>query len=389
MGAQPFRIDVPDSVLSDLKRRLVDTRWPDEIADSGWTYGSNLGYLKELVEYWADGFDWRAQERHLNSMPQFKAQVDRLGIHFGHIKGKGPSPFPLIMIHGWPGSFFEMYKVAGPLTDPASHGGNPTDAFDLIVPSLPGYGFSDRPSAPGMNAVRVAEVFTNLMVTELGYERFGAQGGDWGAVVCTALGGRHASHVAGIHLNMVTTRAVGEKGEDDSEAERAWQAESKAWMRDEAAYSRVQGTKPQTLSYGLNDSPAGLAGWIVEKWRTWSDCAGDIESVYTKDELLTNIMIYWVTQTIGSSVRFYYENSRGQPLVPEGQRVEVPTGVAVFPKEIRRPPRKRVEQVYNVDRWTEMPRGGHFAAMEQPGLLVQDIREFFRPIRGSSTNRGA
>ena len=274
-----------------------------------------------------------------------------------------------------------MYKVAGPLTDPASHGGDPADAFDLVVPSLPGYGFSDRPSAPGMNALRVAELFTDLMVAELGYERFGAQGGDWGAVVCTALGGRHAGHVAGIHLNMVTTRAVGEKGEEDSEAERAWQAETRDWMRNEAAYSQVQGTKPQTLSYGLNDSPAGLAGWIVEKWRTWSDCGGDIESVYTKDELLTNVMIYWVTQTIGSSVRFYYENSHGPPLVAEGQRVEVPTGVAVFPKEIRHPPRKRVEQVYNVQRWARMPRGGHFAAMEQPELLVQDIREFFRAIR--------
>jgi len=379
---QPFKINVPDSVLADLKQRLAATRWPDEIPGSGWTYGSNLAYIKELVDYWRTRYDWRAHERRLNAMPQFTAEVEGLTIHFAYQKGKGPRPFPLIITHGWPGSFFEMYKVFGPLADPGAHGGDPADAFDLVVPSLPGYGFSGRPAKPGMNAATTAGLFAKLMVEVLGYQRFGAQGGDWGALVTTALGYAHTRHVAGIHLNMVLSRVVAGAPGQMSDEEKAWQAQVEAWRRDESAYSQIQGTKPQTLAYGLNDSPAGLCAWIVEKFRTWSDCGGEVERRFTKDELLTNIMIYWVTGTINSSVRYYYENSHSPPAVPPGKRVEVPTGVAIFPKEIMRPPRAAAERMYNITRWTEMPAGGHFAALEEPRALVDDVRAFFRTVRG-------
>ena len=381
MAARPFTIDVPDAVLDDLRRRLEQTRWPDEIPGTAWDYGSNLGYMKELVEYWRTRFDWRAQERYLNSLPHFKAQVDGLGIHFIHLKGKGPAPLPLIVTHGWPGSFFEMYKIAGPLTDPASHGGDPADAFDLVVPSLPGYGFSDMPKERGIGVGRTAELWTKLMTDVLGYPRFGAQGGDWGAAVTTALGYLSPKNVVGIHVNMVLGRAVGDPVGEMSPAEQQWREEMAAWRANESAYAQLQGTKPQTLAYGLNDSPAGLAAWIVEKWRTWSDCGGDVESVYTKDELLTNVMIYWATGTINSSVRYYYENGHTPPPVPRDKRVEVPVAVAAFPKELMRPPREVAERIYNIQRWTEMPRGGHFAAMEQPDLLVEDVRAFFKTLR--------
>jgi microsomal epoxide hydrolase len=376
-----FKIRVPAPVITDLKRRLTKTRWPDEIPGSGWDYGTNLAFIKELCDYWRTTFDWKRQQALLNSFPQFKEEIEGLGIHFVHVRGKGPKPFPLILTHGWPGSFFEFYKAIPLLTDPAAHGGDANDSFDVIVPSLPGYGFSDRPNERGMHLARVGDLFAKLMTERLGYRRYGAQGGDWGAGVTTRLGLSDAQHVAGIHLNMVLGRAAATfTGEPSPEVE-AWRKEYEQWRAEEAAYSQIQGTKPQTLSYGLNDSPAGLAAWIVEKFRRWSDCNGDVESAFTKDELLTNITIYWVTQTINSSVRFYYENTHGAPIIPPGQRVEVPTGVAVFPKEIIKPPRSIAERGYNITRWTQMPRGGHFAAMEQPELLVQDVREFFRPLR--------
>ena len=381
MAAEPFTIDVPQSVLDDLAARLGRTRWPDQIPGSGWGYGADSGYLRGLVEYWRDSFDWRAQERQLNSLPQFRAHVDGFGLHFVHVKGKGPNPLPLIMIHGWPGSFYEMYKIAGPLTDPGSHGGDPADAFDLVVPSLPGYGFSDRPQEPGMNIARAAELFAKLMTDVLGYPRFVAQGGDWGAAVTTALGYLYPKQVAGIHLNMVMARVVGDPQGEVSAEEAAWREQVAAWRSQESGYSQIQATKPQTLAYGLNDSPAGLAAWIVEKFRSWSDCGGDVESIYTKDQLLTNVMLYWVTQTINSSTRFYYENSHTAPAVPPGNRVEVPVGVAMFPKEIMRTPRSVAERAMNIQHWTEMPKGGHFAAMEQPELLAADVRTFARSIR--------
>lgn len=381
MTVRAFRVSVPASVLDDLRERLERTRWPDEITDSGWDYGTNLAYLKELVEYWRRDFDWSAQERLLNSFPQFRADVGGCDVHFVHQPGKGPKPLPLILIHGWPGSFFEMYKVIGPLADPAAHGGDAADAFDVVVPSLPGYGFSGRPDVRGVNVAWIAGAFARLMDDTLGYSRFGSQGGDWGAAITSQLARDFPDKVIGIHLNMVsgTRRRVPE--EEQTDAEKEWLRAGREFTTGEAGYSRIQGTKPQTLAYGLNDSPAGLAGWIVEKFRRWSDCDGDVERAFTKDELLTNIMIYWVTETINSSTRLYYEASHTPRLESPPSRIEVPTGAAIFPKEIVRPPRDAVERAYNIQHWTEMSSGGHFAALEKPAELVEDIRAFFRLLR--------
>jgi microsomal epoxide hydrolase len=382
MHVEPFRIAVPDAVLEDLHARLARTRWPDEIRDSGWTYGTNLAYLRELVAYWRERYDWRAAEAALNAFPHFRAGVDDLGIHFIHVRGKGPRPFPLIMTHGWPGSVAEFVKVIGPLADPGAHGGDPADAFDLVMPSMPGYGFSDRPAKPGLEAERIAALWAELM-RGLGYARFGAQGGDWGSMVSTYLGANHADVVAGIHLNMViafppdpSNPVAGLAQEEVVELMPA-----QHFLKEETGYQRIQGTKPQTLGYGLNDSPAGLAAWIVEKFRTWSDCDGDVERRFTKDELLTNVMLYWVTETINSSCRLYYEMMHADKFPPRGFHVRVPTACAVFPKELIRPPRAWVERLYNVQRWTRFPQGGHFAAMEEPRALVDDIRAFFRGVR--------
>jgi pimeloyl-ACP methyl ester carboxylesterase len=385
MQVEPFRIAVPDAVLDDLRARLARTRFPDEIRDSGWTYGTNLAYLKELVAYWRDRFDWRKAEAALNAFPHFRARVgdDGLGIHFIHAKGKGPKPYPLIVTHGWPGSISEFVKIIGPLSDPAAHGGDPADAFDVVTPSMPGYGFSDRPSRPGMDAEGIAALWTELMAG-LGYRRFGAQGGDWGSMVTTYLGLKHADVVQAIHLNMVIAFPPDSSNPADglNDQEIADLVEAQQFLKEETGYQRIQGTKPQTLGYGLNDSPAGLAAWIVEKFRTWSDCDGDVEKRFTKDELLTNVTIYWVTETINSSCRLYYEMIHADKFPPQNFRVEVPTAAAIFPRELIRPPRKWAEKMFNVARWTRFPKGGHFAAMEEPAALVADVREFFRGFRG-------
>ncbi|MBI3743343.1 MAG: epoxide hydrolase [Chloroflexi bacterium] len=375
---KPFSINVPDSVLTNLRARLAATRWPSELPGAGWDYGANLDYIKGLCDYWRTKFDWRAQERMLNAMPQFTANVDGIDIHFAYKKGKGPKPFPLIMIHGWPGSFFEMYKVFGPLTDPGAHGGDSADAFDLVVPSLPGYGFSSAPRERGWHTGRIAAAFRKLMTEALGYKRFGSQGGDWGASITTRLGAEHGDVVAGIHVNMVSGGARPESMW--TEAERRWQQEAAAYRAEEMAYAQIQGTKPMTLAYGLNDSPAGLCAWIVEKFRRWSDCDGDVERRFTKDELLTNVTIYWATQTIGSSVGLYYESFHERPRPT--LKVTVPSGIADFPKEIIRAPREAAEYTYtNLKRWTTMKAGGHFAALEEPKALVDDVRAFFRGVR--------
>ena len=383
MNVEPFRIAVPDAVLADLRERLARTRFPDEIPGSGWTYGMNLVYLRELVGYWRDRYDWRAAEAALNRMPQFRARVGGLGIHFVHARGVGPAPFPLVITHGWPGSIAEFVDVIGPLTDPARHGGDPADAFHVVAPSMPGYGFSDHPGAPGMDPERIAALWVELM-EGLGYARFGAQGGDWGAMVSSYLGARHAANVVGIHLNMVVAMPDDPKNPDltgVTQDEMIELMHLDAFLKEETGYQRIQGTKPQTLAYGLNDSPAGLAAWIVEKFRTWSDCDGDVERRFSKDRLLTNIMLYWVPETANSSCRLYYEAIHSDKFPPIGLRVAVPTGCAIFPKEIIKPPRKWAERAFNVQRWTRMPAGGHFAAMEEPGALVEDIRAFFRPLR--------
>lgn len=383
MDVKPFTIEVPDAVLDDLQRRLAQTRWSDEIPGSDWDYGTNLSYLKTLVEYWRTHFNWRAQEKLLNTFSHYKATVDGLGIHFVQARGQGPNPMPLVITHGWPGSFFEMYKLIPLLTDPSRHGGDAADAFDVAVPSMPGYGFSDRPTQRGMHVLKVADLWVKLMTEDLGYPRFGAQGGDWGASVTNYLGFAYPQHLIGIHTTSMTrpTPYLGPGSKALSDAEKAFLEQRHAWLQAEGGYSHIQGTKPQTLSYGLNDSPAGLAAWIVEKYRTWSDCNGDVERRFTKDELLTTITLYWVTQTINASTRLYYETQQHPWELKQGERIPVPTGMAVFPKEISRPPREWGERSFNVQRWTEMPSGGHFAALEEPERLVEEIRAFFRPLR--------
>ncbi|HXH21630.1 MAG TPA: epoxide hydrolase [Dehalococcoidia bacterium] len=382
MAVTPFRIEVPDAVLDDLRERLQRTRWPDQIPGSAWDYGTDRDYLRELVSYWIDGFDWRAQEAKLNQLPQYLAEVDGVRIHFVHARGNGPRPMPLLLTHGWPGSFYEMHKVIGPLSDPAAHGANPDDAFDVVVPSLPGYGFSGPTTERGFGPARMAQLLLRLMTGELGYARFAAQGGDWGSIITTTMARLFPESLAGIHLNMLSGRLA--PADPESEEEKLLAERAARFAQEETGYQRIQGTKPQTLAYALNDSPAGLAAWIVEKWRAWSDCGGDVERRFTKDEILTNITIYWVTGTINSSMRLYYEAAHAAsgagPAVPTG-RVEVPTAVADFPAEIYRASRRQAEAAFNLQRWTPMPRGGHFAAMEEPGLLVEDIREFFRPLR--------
>lgn len=383
MEIQPFKVKVSDEILENLRIRLVNTRWPDKVNASEWEYGTDVGYLKELVEYWQTFFNWRTQENYINSFNQYRASISGLGIHFIHEKGIGPNPFPLIISHGWPGSIFEMLKIIPMLTDPAASGGNPEDAFDVVVPSLPGYGFSDRPQSRGYSNIRIAEMWHKLMTEGLGYSRFGSQGGDWGGMISSRLGFEFPDKVAGVHLNLLTGVPVFDGNPDPqlSPSERDFLESVRQWTATEGGYFHIQRTKPQTLSVGLNDSPAGLASWIVEKFRTWSDCGGQVEQSFTKDELLANIMIYWVTETIASSTRHYYENRIDPWRFMKNERVEVPCGVAIFPGEINQPPREWANRTHNIQRWTRMPRGGHFAAMEEPLLLATDIREFFRPLR--------
>ena len=383
MAVQPYKIEIPDSVLDDLKSRLERTRWPDELPGTGWDYGSNLDYVQELVEYWRTKFDWHAQEKLINSFSHFKSEVDGLNIHFIHEKGKGPNPMPLVITHGWPGTFFEMYKVIPMLSDPASHGGDPADAFDVVAPSMPGYGFSDATDKRGLSVLSIGDLWAKLMSENLGYQRFAAQGGDWGARVTAKLGLSHGDKVIGIHTTSTSspTPYQGPGTRELSEAENAMLAQRVQWLADEGGYSHIQATKPQTLSYGLNDSPAGLAAWIVEKYRTWSDCGGDVESRFTKDELLTTITIYWVTQSINSSTRLYYESFFQAWDLAKDEKIQVPVAIASFPRENSVPLREWAERSFNIQQWTDMPSGGHFAALEEPDRLVEDIRKFFRGLR--------
>ncbi len=383
MKVRPFTIAVENSVLDDLRQRLADTRWPDEIPNTGWDYGSNLTYIKELVDYWRTDFDWRAQEAKLNAFNHFKSEVDGLDIHFIHEKGKGPNPIPLIITHGWPSCFFEMTKIIPLLADPASHGGDAADSFDVVAPSLPGFGFSDHAQDRGMEIQRVAGMWNKLMTQNLGYPKFGAQGGDIGSGVTARLGFAHSDTLYGIHLTSITrpTPYLGPGSKPVTDAEQALITQRDKWFQDEGGYNHIQGTKPQTLAYGLNDSPVGLAAWIVEKYRTWSDCGGDVEKSYTKDELLTIVTIYWVTQTISSSTRMYFENQKHLWTMEKDQKVPTPAGMAMFPQEISKPPREWGERSYHVRRWTEMASGGHFAALEEPQLLAEEVRAFFRDFR--------
>jgi microsomal epoxide hydrolase len=381
LNIRPFRVEVPQDDLDDLRERLARTRWADEVEGAGWDYGTSLGYLRELTDYWREGFDWRAQEEAINRFTNFRATIGGFGLHFIHERGKGPDPLPILLAHGWPDSFYRFHKLIPLLTDPGSHGGDPADSFDVVVPSLPGYGFSDRPTDRGMTGERVTGLFHGLMTEALGYQRFAAHGGDIGSGLTEMLARKHAASLAGIHLTDVPYSHMFTMTPDDlSGAEREYLAAGQRWLMQEGAYAMVQSTRPQTLAYGLNDSPAGLAAWIVEKFRAWSDCGGDVEERFTKDELLTNVTIYWATQTIRSSFLPYYEG-QGDPSGGAWPRVEVPTGVAIFPKDIVPAPRDYGERIFDVRRWTEMPRGGHFAAMEEPELLAEDLRAFFRDLR--------
>ena len=380
-AATPFTIQIPDAALSDLRARLKRVRWPDEIPGAGWTYGADLTYVKSLVAHWRESYDWRAHEAALNRFPQFTAPVAGIDLHFIHAPGVGPRPLPLLLAHGWPGSVWEFHRILPMLTNPAASGGNPADAFTVVAPSLPGYGFSFTANQPRFGIVEIADAFATLMTEVLGYSRFGAQGGDWGSFIVSRLGFAYAGRVAGVHLNMLPVGPERGRAVEFTDEEKRYLAEARAWQREEAAYQAIQGTRPQTLAYALTDSPVGLAAWIVEKFRAWSDCDGDVERRFSKDVLLTNVMIYWLTGAIGSSFWPYWQ-LRHRPWWPSAtERVPVPTAYAAFPREILRPPRAWAERAYDLRRWTAMSAGGHFAALEEPAALVNDIRAFFRPLR--------
>jgi pimeloyl-ACP methyl ester carboxylesterase len=378
---EPFTLHIPDQAIADLKDRLGRTRFPDQAPGEPWAYGADVAYLKQLVEHWRTTFDWRAQEARLNAFPQFRLPLHDIDVHFLHVPGKGPAPMPLLLLHGWPGSVFEFLEIIPRLTDPARFGGDPADAFTVVAPSLPGYGLSFRPGQKRFSVEAIADCVADLMQA-LGYQRFAVQGGDWGAFTATRLGYAHAARLIGIHLNFLAVRRDPNMIKDPTPEERAFLDELTTWLKEETAYQAIQGTKPQTLAFALTDSPAGLAAWIVEKFRTWSDCDGDLESVHGRDHVLANIAFYWFTGAIGSSFWPYYARLHGPWPVPEGRTVNVPTAYAAFPKEIVRPPRSVAARMYgDIRRWTEMPRGGHFAAMEQPDTLAADVRAFFRTFR--------
>jgi len=374
MRIEPFTPRVPDSAIEDLRARLERTRFPDALPDTGWTYGADLDTMRTLRDHWLHRFDWRAQEAELARWHHHRAPD--LGIHFVHERGAGPRPFPLVITHGWPGSFLEILPIVPLLTHPP----DPADAFDVVVPSLPGYGYSDRPTRPGMDPFRTAEIWDDLM-RGLGYPRYGAQGGDMGAAVSTVLGLRHAASVAAIHLNYIPGSYRPFVDGEPTAAEKQFLADADDWWARRGAYGHVQRNEPQTLAFALNDSPMGLAAWIVTKLREWADCDGRLERRFTFDEILTHVSLYWFTETIGSSCRRYFDGRLAPLHFGRGDRVSVPCGIARFPKEEPFPPREWIERGYDVARWTEMPRGGHFASMEEPALLAEDIRGFFRPYR--------
>jgi microsomal epoxide hydrolase len=380
---EPFILHVPEDAIADLTARLARTRFPDQAPEASWAYGTDVGYLRGLVDYWRHGFDWRAAEARLNALPQFKVPLHGIDLHFLHVPGNGPAPLPLLLLHGWPGSVFEFLDIIPRLTDPARFGGAPADAFTVVAPSLPGFGLSFAPGQPRFAVEAIADFMAELMTRVLGYERFGAQGGDWGSFVASRLGYRHAVHLAGIHLNLLPLRRDPAMVANPSPEERRYLEELVVWLKEETGYQWIQGTRPQTLAFALTDSPAGLAAWIVEKFRFWSDCGGEVEVVFTKDQLLANIALYWFTGAIGSSFWPYYARLHGPWPIPDGAVIGVPTGYAAFPREILRPPRSLAARTFtDLRRWSVMPRGGHFAAMEQPAALAEEVRAFFRPLRG-------
>jgi len=373
---EEFRIDIPQAELDDLRDRLGRTRWPDQLPGVGWDYGIALDDVRELAEYWRTGYDWRVHERRLNSFPQFTTEIDGQVVHFLHVRSASPGAMPLIMTHGWPGSVVEFMEIIGPLTDPGAHGGDPGDAFHMVVPSIPGFGFSGPTRERGWNVTRVARAWDSLM-GRLGYQRYGAQGGDWGSAISRELGVIVPEQMIGVHLNMLSPYVSGDLPADLSDSDRARVERLGRFRLAGSGYSAIQSTRPQTVGYGLTDSPAGQLGWIAEKFGEWTD--GGLSAV-DRDQMLTNISVYWLTRTAGSSARLYYEAARSRASGPPAPST-APTGVAVFPEEIAAPVRRLAEQTNNIVHWSEFDRGGHFAAMEEPDLLIGDVREFFRPLR--------
>jgi epoxide hydrolase len=380
----PFRIDIPENALADLRARLAGTRWPEAETVTDWSQGVPLSYLREVCRYWADGYDWRATERRLNLLPQFRTEIDGLGIHFLHVRSPHPEALPVVITHGWPGSIVEFLKVIGPLTDPTAHGGEAADAFHLVIPSLPGYGFSDKPAQPGWGVERIADAWAGLMA-RLGYRRYGAQGGDWGTSVSTSIAQQDPGHVAGIHLNPPLAPPDPATFDDLTERERAALASLDHAAEWESGYSQQHATRPQTIGYALVDSPAALCAWIVEKFWAWTDHDGHLENVLTRDELLDNVMLYWLPGTGASSARLYWESIRQVNQWITGSTedtVAVPTGCSILPKELQRPSRRwAARRFLDIRYWNELDKGGHFAAFEQPALFVSEVRSFFRLVR--------
>jgi pimeloyl-ACP methyl ester carboxylesterase len=381
---EPFTLHVPDEALDDLRERLARTRLPDRPPGPAWAYGTEVDYMRELVRYWRERFDWRAEEARLNAFPQYRARLHGIEVHFLRVEGRGPSPCPLLLLHGWPGSVLEFLDLIPRLTDPAAFGGDPADSCTVIAPSLPGFGLSFTPGQPRFGVEAMAACLGDLVTGVLGHRRFAAQGGDWGAFIATRLALDRPEQVIGLHLNFLPLRRDPGLITDPTEEERRYQAELAAWLQEETGYVWIQGTKPQTLAFALTDSPAGLAAWIVEKFRRWSDCGGDVESVFTKDALLANISLYWLSGAIGSSFWPYYARMHEGWPIPEGATVAVPTGYAEFPREILHPPRSLAARTFtDIRRWSVMPKGGHFAAMEQPAALAGEIVELLGPLRAA------
>lgn len=375
-GIRPFTLAIDQRELDDLNRRIDQTRWPERETASDWEQGVPTDRLRRLVYYWRNGYDWRRCEAMLNGFGQYKTMIDDIDVHFLHIRSPHADAMPLLLTHGWPGSVIEFHKVIGPLSDPVAYGGDAADAFHLIVPSLPGFGFSGKPAHSGIGVETISRMWADLM-QRLGYDRYVAQGGDWGSAVTVSLGVQAPPGLAGVHLNMITVMPPDLGGDLDAQ-EKAAVAKAKHFADVESAYARLQATRPQTIGYLLADSPVGQAGWIYEKLRAWSDCDGEVETIFTDDEMLDNIMLYWLTNSGASSARLYWESMGSfRP-----RRIDVPLGYSQFPAEIMAPPRKWAEAVFsNIIHWNSLDKGGHFAAFEQPALFVDEIRTCFRQLR--------
>ena len=378
----PFRLEIPESQVEDLRTRLALTRFPDQAPEPPWTFGTDVNFMRKLIDYWRDGFNWRDAEERLNAVPQYKVKIDGINLHFLSVKGEGPAPVPLLLSHGWPGSVFEFLELIPRLTNPSLFGGDPADAVSVIAPSLPGYGLSFQPGQARFGVEEIARTFATLMTDVLGHERFAAQGGDWGSFITSRIAFDVPDRMIGIHLNMMPIRRDPGMVADPTPEERQYLGELRVFLKEETGYQWIQGTRPQTLAFSMADSPAGLAAWIVEKFRIWSDCGGDIEAVISLDELLANISLYWFTGCMGASFHPYFARMHRPWPIPDGGPITPPTAYAAFPKEIVRPPRSMAERVYtDIRQWTPMEKGGHFAAMEQPDALAADILLFLRALR--------